>query len=226
VCCSVLQWSMSHGVTTVVRADLSVCVLQCVLQCAAIWCSVLQHVAVIYESWGDSSWSELICVCVFIACVAAWCSMLQCVAVCCGDLRVIAWQWVVQWQLWSKYICVCACAAACCSVLQRVAARCSVLQRVAACCNDLWVIVWQLWLYPIGICVCCSVCLLQRVAACCSMLQCVAMIYESWFDSYGQICFFVCVCACAYVCRCVCVCACVYMVSYVKMSQVANVNEL
>jgi len=109
------------------------------------------------------------------------------------------------------HLCVCVC----CSVLQRVAARCSALQRVAACCSVLQrslshsltaVVISDLYL-----------CVLQCVfaAACCSMLKCVAMIYESWLDSYGQICFFVCVYACAYVCRCVCVCACVYMVSHV-----------
>ena len=42
-------------------------------------------------------------------------------------------------------IMVCACVAACCSVLQRIAVCCSVLQCVAVCCS-----------------------VLQRVAACCS----------------------------------------------------------
>ena len=78
------------------------------------------------------------------------------------------------------------CVAACCSVLQRVAACCSVTTRtlcVAACCSALQRVAASLLARsrsqtssPADA-VCCSV--LQCVAACCSVLQHVAVRYDS-----------------------------------------------
>ena len=66
------------------------------------------------------------------------CSVLQrvqCVAVCYSvlqeDLQKVIEAVYQQRALQGQ------CAAACCSMLQRVAACCSVLQRVAACCSVL-----------------------------------------------------------------------------------------
>jgi len=89
------------------------------------------------------------------------------------------------------------CAAACCSVLQRVAVRCSVLRCVAV-----WLLTWFFDMTDreaastttMALCcitlqhiaVCCSV--LQCVAVCCSVLQCVAaygsvLQCDCWRDS-------------------------------------------
>jgi len=124
-----------------------------VLQCVAVYCSVLQYGAaccIVYLRALCSTgifppmmsllnpWMRMydyirllhrvaVCCSVTSQCVAVCCGVLQCVAVCCSMLQ---------------------CVAVCCSALQRVAACCSVLQRVAACCS-----------------------VLQRVATCCNVLQ-------------------------------------------------------
>jgi len=73
-----------------------------VLQCVAVYCSVLQRIAVC---------------CSVLQCAAVYCSVLQCIAVCCSVLQCVAvWCSVLQ------------CVVACCSVLQCVAVCCSVLQ--------------------------------------------------------------------------------------------------
>jgi len=91
----------------------------------AMWCSVLQCVAVcwrlftlesiIFECRASHVCIVAVC-CSVLQCVAACRSMLQCVAVCCRVLQ---------------------CVTACCSMLQYVAVCCSVLQCVAVCCSVL-----------------------------------------------------------------------------------------
>jgi len=101
--------------------------------------------------------------CVALCCVAVCCSVLQqCVAGClCRQdsfhshthslaLSVSRTGWIQGRD--KGALCVAACVAVYCSVLQRVAVCCSVLQCVAVCCS-----------------------VLQCVAVCCSMLQCVAV---------------------------------------------------
>jgi len=84
------------------------------MQCGAVWCIVLQYVAVCYsvlqcanlsarETFGKTSPG---------APLGLGCSALYYIAVCCSVLQ---------------------CAAVCCSVLQCGAACCSVLQSVAGC---------------------------------------------------------------------------------------------
>ena len=79
--------------------------LQRVLQCVAVCCSVLQCVAVCCSAL------QCVAVCCVLRCVEVCCSVLQCVAVCCSVLSVLQ------------------CVAVCCSVLQCVAVCCSVLVR-------------------------------------------------------------------------------------------------
>jgi len=68
-----------------------------VLQCVAVWCTVLQCGA--------------LC-CSVVHCVAVWCTVLQCGAVCCSVVHCVAvWCTVVQ------------CGAVCCSVVHCVAVR-------------------------------------------------------------------------------------------------------
>jgi len=118
---------------------------QGVLQCVAVRCSALQHVA------G--------CCRVFAVC----CSVLQCDAKCCSELQYVA-VCVVKYGgalvikvCGCAYMCVCVYACVC-DVYQRSrpARWCSRHQSVLQC-----------------VAVCCSA--LQRVAACGSALHCVAM---------------------------------------------------
>ena len=93
--------------------------LQCVVVCCSVRCSVLQCAAVC---------------CSVLQCVAVCCRVSQCVAVCCSVLQRVA-------------LCcsVLQCVAACCSVLQCGAVCCSVLQCgvvcVAVCCSVLQCVV-------------------------------------------------------------------------------------
>jgi len=64
----------------------------------------------------------------YCGCVAVCCSVLQCVA---GRAKVETVQERVIMHVLRR-------GAACCSEVQRVAARCSVLPRGAACCSE-----WQ-----------------------------------------------------------------------------------
>jgi len=121
------------------------------LQCVAMWCSVLQYGAV---------------------CCSVCCSVLQCVAVCCNifdksesarQVRHGSWLWcsVVQCVLQ----CVLPCVAVCCSVLQRVATYLTNLQVPGRCdtvhdCVAVW----------------CRV--LPCVAVCCCVLWCVALVFQ------------------------------------------------
>ena len=88
-----------------------------VLQCAAVWCSALQCVAVR---------------CSVMRCVAAWCSVLQCVVL----LQCLIWlfYWALQSlserRMWTEKMANFPRFSS--GWLQRVAACCSVLQRVAA----------------------------------------------------------------------------------------------
>ena len=79
-----------------------VAVRSSVLQCVAVYCSVLRHITMRYsKGLRHPTWHSISAVC---------CSVLQCVAVCCSVLQ---------------------CVAVCCNVLQCVAVCCSVLQCVA-----------------------------------------------------------------------------------------------
>jgi len=73
-----------------------------VLQCVAVWCSLVQCVvALIYQVFaefslacaGDDDFFVLQCVavcCSVLQCGAVWCSVVQCVAVCCSVLQCVA----------------------------------------------------------------------------------------------------------------------------------------
>jgi len=81
-----------------------------VLQCVAVWCSVLQCGAVC---------------CSVVQCVAVWCSVLQCGAVCCNVMssrlarRCLAnVSYEVRSVLQCVAVCCNVCLAVCCSVLQ------------------------------------------------------------------------------------------------------------
>jgi len=58
-----------------------------VQQCGAVWCSVVQCVAVC-RSWCALGTSAGCCS--VLQCVAVCCSVLQCVAVCCSVLQCVA----------------------------------------------------------------------------------------------------------------------------------------
>jgi len=89
-----------------------------VVQCGAVWCSVLQCVAVLHDISGQIRVAGCAqCVAGVLQCVAVCCSALQCIAVCCSVLQCVAG--------------VLHCVAVWCRVLQCVALYCSVLQCVA-----------------------------------------------------------------------------------------------
>jgi len=119
-----------------------------VLQYGAVWCSVLQCVAVCYSVVPH------VAVHIFIALVCSWrncvsdCCVLQCAAVCCS-------------------------VAVFCSMWQCVAVCCSVLQCVAVCCSA-YLHRFSLFLEELCQCdtVCCSE--LRCAVVCSSVLQCVA----------------------------------------------------
>jgi len=131
-------------------------------QCVAVWCNVVQCVAVCWWPCRCCAWTAgraTVC-CSVLQYVAVWCRVLQSVAVHYSVLQCVEDHVnVVLGEQVERY-----CVAVCCSVLQCAAVRCSVLQCVAVCCSVLQCVA-----------VCCSV--LQRVAVCCSVLQCVAV---SW----------------------------------------------
>jgi len=135
-----------------------------VLQCFAVYCSVLQcalhlergeRVVVVHDHVHELLQSVLQCVavcCSVLQCVAVCCSVLQCVAVCVAFERrehVVVHDHVhelLQCVLQCAEVCcmcysvlpcvaVCCSIAVCCRVLQCVAVCCSVLQRVAVCCS-------------------------------------------------------------------------------------------
>ena len=83
---------------------LAMCVAACcsVLQCVAVWCSVMRLSDPLIE---------------LAMCVAVCCSVLQCVAVWCSVMRLS--DWLIELAM---------CVAACCSVLQCVAVWCSVMR--------------------------------------------------------------------------------------------------
>jgi len=83
-----------------------------VLQCVAVYCSVLQYVLR----------CAAVC-CIMLQCAAACRSVLRCAAVCRSGQCVAACCSMLQ------------CVTVCCIVLQCVAVCCSVLQCVAVCCR-------------------------------------------------------------------------------------------
>ena len=94
--------------------------------CVAVWCSLLQCVAV---RGNGSSLCRVLPLFVTVCCsvlqyVAVWCSVLQCDAACCSVLQCVA----VTLHGSSFYSVFPLCVAVCCSVLQCVAVCCSVLQ--------------------------------------------------------------------------------------------------
>jgi len=152
-------------------------VLQCVLQCVAVFVllvhrsttaspSVLQssvvfgivlQCAVMIAHRSPTAWPR-VSQGVAVSCsvfstwlqrVAVCCSVLQCVAVRCSVLQCNV---IVAHRSPAALRGVLQCVAVCCSILRYVAVCCSVLQCVAVCCS-----------------------VLQCVAVCCSVLQCVAV---------------------------------------------------
>ena len=104
------------------------CRCVCVLQCVAVYCIVLQCVAV--------CWSVV------------YGSVLQCVAVCCSA------HVKVQGHSLDEVVCR-ADMCACCRVFQCIAESCSVLQCVAVCCSVLQGIgVRYSVLHVVHMCVC------------------------------------------------------------------------
>ena len=175
------------------------------LQCVAVWCSLVQRAAVCDRACTFRC-SVLQRVAVpqyfsLVQCGAVWCSVVQCGAVWCSVVQCgVVWCCVVQ------------CVAVCCSVLQCVAVCCNVLQCVAVCRSVLrcvavycsvfvhslqhtcFYVTWILIFVPgiifrdicaSGLCLCwswwrfrCAAVLcsvLWCVAACCSVLQRVAV---------------------------------------------------
>ena len=94
------------------------------LKCIAVYCSVLQCVAVI-SVWADMLLLHITMCGRVMQCNAICCSLLQYVAVCCSDFGLGIYVVALRLQR----------VAVCCSVLQCVA--CSVLQCVAVCCSVL-----------------------------------------------------------------------------------------
>jgi len=163
-CCCLFKYTCTHKNRVVARLhendDKFFCglydispILEYVLQCVAVCCSVLRWVTlklccsvlqcvVVRMTWQTLLQPLLyfpyprICVavcCSVLQCVAASCSMLQYVTMCCSVLQCVAVREKLQtllrplWYLPNLRICV----AVCYSVLQRV------LQRVAVCCSML-----------------------------------------------------------------------------------------
>ena len=114
----------------------------------AVYCSVLQHVAVSRQQ-VRALWQSARARCAVVCCsvlrrVAAFCSVLQCVAVCCSVLQRVAVCWVY------------------CNVMQCLFSRKGHSDQESASYNMVW----------------CNVALrrvLRCVAVCRSMLQCIAV---------------------------------------------------
>jgi len=120
--------------------------LPCVAVCCSV-CSVLRDVLMIIllkQSIVSPSCNGIITK--FVTFV------LQLVMACCSALQLVAGRCSVAPVQWHHDKVRDICVAACCSLLQLVAACCSLLQLVAACCS-----------------------LLQLVAACCSLFHLVAV---------------------------------------------------
>jgi len=115
-------------------------VMQCesVLQCASVYCSVLQGVAAVFCNALTPSFTRRGCRTVGAIKASdssVCCGLMQCVAVFgisvlqYADLRFDAELVDYKGLQFKK------CVAECCSVLQCVAVCCSVLQCVAVCCS-------------------------------------------------------------------------------------------
>ena len=88
-----------------------------VLQCVAVYCSMLQHVTACCRVLQHEARKQV------LQCVAVCCSVLQCVTVCCSVLQCVAtWCSVLQHEARKQ-------------VLQCVAACCCVLLHFAMCCS-------------------------------------------------------------------------------------------
>jgi len=175
--------------------------LQCVLQCIAVYCSVMQS----WQRRGNCDCvGGIVCCsvcCTVLQCFAVYCSVMQSVTLCCAVLQCVAVRCdVLQ------------CVAVCCNVLQCVAVCCSVViklspdlrigrqinhhtEHTATHCNTLQHIATHGIFHTItvqsslpvtshlsgsslaariGLRLCGSCSVLQCVAVCCSVLQCVA----------------------------------------------------
>ena len=158
-----------------------------VLQCVAVWCSVVQCGAVccsVLLSMGLGTY-----IYVYIAV-----NGLTFENVC-----LLLWGLTFGLGIYIYYIYVCCsvlqCAAVCCSVLQCAAVFCSVLQCVAVCCSMLLFIGLGIYIYvyitsnelTFWECVLIAV-VLQSVAVHCSVLQCVAVCCFLWVLGHIYIC--------------------------------------
>jgi len=222
-----------HPMLTLTLATAPVCCS--VMQCDAVWCSVLQ--CLLWERallWVRTCWfmhpdplyNVFLWVCV-LQCVAVCCSVLQCVAVCCSVLQC-------NTHMFHVYCSVLHCVAVYCSlhphvpcVLQWSAVYCIVLQSIAVCTNKFHHMSCLTssidWSALQCVVVCCS--MLQRVAAdavCCrscvappSQLLSRALPLFSSMHSHALYtycaCVYICVCMCACIYVCMCVCTCMYV---------------
>jgi len=133
----------------------------CVVQGVAVYCSVLQCVAVCCSGYRATTSSSI-----YYMCGAMCCIVLQCVAVCCSGYRATT----------SSSICY-MCGAVCCNVLQCVAVAIELLhlalystcvvQCVAVCCSVLQCVAVAIELLHLALY---STCVVQRVVMCCSVL--------------------------------------------------------
>jgi len=155
-----------------------------VLQCVAVFCSVLRYVAAcqcVAVCHPGSEYHSLVQL--EIRYVAVCCGVLKYVEVCCSVSTRVAVPFVGA--TWHQV---------CCSVLQYVAVRCSVLQCVAVCCSTLQCVAVCLLeseyhsLVQLNTLVeaCCSV--LQWHAVCCNKLQCVTQGQSIVSATWHQVC--------------------------------------
>ena len=127
-CTSAMLTRLFSVATDAAKTVQSVAVCYSVLQCGAMWCSVLHRRArrlrvtpfCTLELLARQRQPRV------LQCVAVCCSVLLCAAVCCSVLQCVA-----------VCCCVLLCVAVCCSALLCVAGCCCVLQCVAVCCNVL-----------------------------------------------------------------------------------------
>ena len=131
MCCSECTDAFCNPEMSCVFPLSTLFMLQRVLQCDAVCCSVLQ--------------CDAVC-CSVLQCDAVCCSVLQCDAVCCSECteavcepEVLVNNSVEMSIYVAAYVAVRWCTlhrvAVCCSVLQCVAVCCSVLQCFAVCCG-------------------------------------------------------------------------------------------
>jgi len=176
---------LSGPILTLKLRKRSVAAFSSALQCLAVCCSVLQCVAVccsVLKPDLDSDVAEKAGVARVVQFIACALQSIAAVAACCCALQRGA---VYCSALWCVATCSTMRSCFCCLVLisklrnRSVAACCSVLQRVAACSSVLQPDLDSVVAGKVGIARA-----LQPVAVCCSVLQCVATcsVMQSWLS--------------------------------------------